>query len=488
MYSLFKTKSRKTNSQKRLRKLSLESLESRKLMSVTPLPMLPGSTSSSASAINDSGQVVGYSYGTSSSGVAYDAACAWTQSSGAWTVAALPNPFGSYNSVANAINASGEVVGYCNNGSVNVPFVWTPNGSGGWTATALSLLQAGEGGQARAVNASGDVVGQAHYETSTGTTVLYACLWTPNTSGGWTLTNLGTLSGPNGFYAEAADGINASGQVVGYGVDSSGEVGFLYSNGSMTDLGNYSATAINDSGVVVGSNPSGAFVYSNGEMTSLGGNGANGINISGQVVGAYGGDPCLWQQVGTTWTVTYIGGSGAYAINDSGEIAGVSSNASGALQATLWTAPFTNTGYTGYSLNWSGYAVNTANDAVTAVGGSWTVPTVTKTGSSTAYASVWVGIDGSTNSTVEQIGTGSIITPSGVVTNDAWYEMYPSGGVVITMATSTSTTHGRSNSVSATVKPGDSITASVTYIGSSDFTLTITDTTEEMDLLDHAKT
>ena len=45
-----------------------------------------------------------------------------------------------------------------------------------------------------------------------------------------------------------------------------------------------------------------------------------------------------------------------------------------------------------YSTNWSGYAVTASTSAVTKVQGSWTVPTVT--GTSTAYSSFWVGIDG----------------------------------------------------------------------------------------------
>ena len=49
------------------------------------------------------------------------------------------------------------------------------------------------------------------------------------------------------------------------------------------------------------------------------------------------------------------------------------------------------------SSNWSGYAVETnlnspQSNSVTAVSGSWTVPTVTGTG--TAYSAIWVGIDG----------------------------------------------------------------------------------------------
>ena len=79
------------------------------------------------------------------------------------------------------------------------------------------------------------------------------------------------------------------------------------------------------------------------------------------------------------------------------------------------------------------------------VAGSWTVPTAsTKT---SGYSSVWVGIDGYSSSTVEQVGTEADVS-GGTVTYYAWYEAYPSASVKIG---------------SFTVKPGDAITASVSY-------------------------
>src|ERR1700733_3657591 len=62
------------------------------------------------------------------------------------------------------------------------------------------------------------------------------------------------------------------------------------------------------------------------------------------------------------------------------------------------------------STNWSGYATETnlnspQSGAFTAVSGSWTVPSVI--GSGNAYSSIWVGLDGYSSSTVEQIGTDS---------------------------------------------------------------------------------
>ena len=111
------------------------------------------------------------------------------------------------------------------------------------------------------------------------------------------------------------------------------------------------------------------------------------------------------------------------------------------------------------SSNWSGYAVTGAKNSVSYVAGSWVVPTAnTKTN---GYSSVWVGIDGFSSSTVEQIGTDADVV-NGSATYYAWYEMYPSPSMTIAM----------------TVRPGDSITGSVTYAGNNGFTLTIKDVTE----------
>jgi hypothetical protein len=101
---------------------------------------------------------------------------------------------------------------------------------------------------------------------------------------------------------------------------------------------------------------------------------------------------------------------------------------------------------------------------VSYVVGTWRVPAVT--GASTAYASVWVGIDGSTSNTVEQLGTDSDIL-NGQPVYSAWYEMYPKGSVTI------QTTNSGTKMV---ITPGDTITASVTYDGNQ-FLLQMTDTT-----------
>lgn len=115
-----------------------------------------------------------------------------------------------------------------------------------------------------------------------------------------------------------------------------------------------------------------------------------------------------------------------------------------------------------YSTNWSGYAAETnlstpASNAVTQVSGSWKVPSVS--GKTTAYSSVWVGIDGYSSNSVEQLGTEQDTSRSGGTSYYAWYEMYPNPSMEIT---------------SVKLSPGDSISASVTY-SSGAYTLKIAD-------------
>jgi len=115
----------------------------------------------------------------------------------------------------------------------------------------------------------------------------------------------------------------------------------------------------------------------------------------------------------------------------------------------------------GTSSNWSGYAVETnlaspQSNAVSDVKGQWTVPTVT--GTTNAYSSAWIGIDGYSDGTVEQIGTEQDWS-NGTPKYYAWFEMYPKFPVVIK---------------NITVHPGDSISAEVKYNGNNFFVLSMT--------------
>ncbi len=111
------------------------------------------------------------------------------------------------------------------------------------------------------------------------------------------------------------------------------------------------------------------------------------------------------------------------------------------------------------STNWSGYAVE--GTSFTSAKGSWIIPTVNCTKTPNTYSSFWVGIDGWTSTTVEQTGTDSDCsgrTPSYY----AWYEFYPAASVLIS---------------SVPVSPGNKMSASVTWVSGTEFTVTITNET-----------
>jgi hypothetical protein len=114
--------------------------------------------------------------------------------------------------------------------------------------------------------------------------------------------------------------------------------------------------------------------------------------------------------------------------------------------------------------NWSGYAVSRDHVAYRYVRATFFVPFLNcpqSLGHPETYSSHWAGLDGFSSSTVEQDGIEADCvgaTPS----YHAWYEMYP-------MAESR---------VGLAIRGGDSITATVSYSGSSrKFTLEVADNT-----------
>jgi hypothetical protein len=127
--------------------------------------------------------------------------------------------------------------------------------------------------------------------------------------------------------------------------------------------------------------------------------------------------------------------------------------------------------------NWAGYAdIGTssgAGDTFETVAGSWTEPKVTCPangslfgigGSKTAYSAFWVGLDGYSSSSVEQLGTDSDCLSSGAPHYYAWYEMYPAGSVDLPS--------------SDAVNPGDVMVAMVmSNAAGTEFNLSINDTT-----------
>jgi hypothetical protein len=110
----------------------------------------------------------------------------------------------------------------------------------------------------------------------------------------------------------------------------------------------------------------------------------------------------------------------------------------------------------GYGVTGSTYTSSTAD---------WTMPSYA-CGSKTdgTYLAIWTGLDGLTSATVEQIGAEAYCT-SGITEYYGWYDLYPEAPVDF------------SNTLSA----GDKLEASVTYDGSSKFTLTLDDVTAGWD-------
>jgi hypothetical protein len=113
--------------------------------------------------------------------------------------------------------------------------------------------------------------------------------------------------------------------------------------------------------------------------------------------------------------------------------------------------------------NWSGYADTSATKgAFTRVSGSWKVPSITCTTEDQIVA-LWVGIDGYSDSTVEQTGTSAQCF-QGSAFYYSWYEMYPAA----------------TQEFGTTVAPGDSISASVVRSGTK-YTVALKDSTHTAD-------
>jgi hypothetical protein len=115
------------------------------------------------------------------------------------------------------------------------------------------------------------------------------------------------------------------------------------------------------------------------------------------------------------------------------------------------------------STNWAGYADHGSGASFRVVRGSWIEPTATCTSRPT-YSSYWVGIGGYSEASqdLEQIGTEVDCTASGRINSTAWYELVPSPSVPVHIS----------------VKPGDSMQASVSISGSA-VTVTLYDATSK---------
>jgi probable HAF family extracellular repeat protein len=284
--------------------------------------------------INNKGQVVGRTV--------TDHVFAFLYSGGTMTDL---GSFGGSNTVPNAINDMGQVVGFSTT-RVEAPNPCDPNNPDYY---GYDYCDPAQNPDAPDPNAPYYVDGRQ-----------YAFLY----SGG-AMINLGTLPGHDPEWDDSsANGINNSGQVVGYSTGVfdpfSGPPyrAFLYSSGSMTDIDTLSsdsssqsaALGINNAGQVVGSVNNHAFLYSGGTMMDLGVQSpsiARAINDSGQIVGGGWG----------VHAFLYSGGGSIIDLND-GDLAGSTSQAiaiNNAGQVVGWyrrpgSRPFLYTGGTAYDL------------------------------------------------------------------------------------------------------------------------------------------
>jgi probable HAF family extracellular repeat protein len=285
------------------------------------LPTLGGS-SGCAMAINSDGLIVGYS-GT---GTGTTRACVWRNG--------IAQDLGSLggNSLALAVNAKGDVVGFFMVGSPRA-FLWSNgtmvdlgtlakqetiandiNDSGQivgysvvWRTPHLVLWQNGAmedmgtlGGVAMgdSINNAGDIAGE--YVTTSDRYLRAFVLR------GDVLTDLGSL--PNGIGDCYVNDINDSCWIVGQASDAYGHARpFLWRDGAMEDMGMFGvASAVSNTGSVVGwynvgGTQTHAFVWEDGVMQDLGAlqtdSRAYGINENGWIVGESDQRAVVWVPV-----------------------------------------------------------------------------------------------------------------------------------------------------------------------------------------------
>ncbi len=282
-----------------------------------------GGSYSDGYAINNAGQVTGYSGNY-----------AFLYSSGVMTaLGTLPGDTFSY---GYAINNAGQVAGFASTAFGGNPHAFLYSGG--------TMSQAGTLDSAHGINDAGQVAGSS--------IIVGSGRDDPVVFSNGTLQDLGTLGGTNGV----AYGINNAGQVAGYAGLSNGYYhAFLVSNGSMRDLGTLGGTtsygyALNNAGQVTGeafisgNSAQHAFLYGNGAMTDLGTLGGTfsygvSINQAGLVVGTsyLGGNADLHGFLYSNGAMrdlnsfNGIAGSGltlnfARGINDVGQITGTATN------------------------------------------------------------------------------------------------------------------------------------------------------------------
>jgi probable HAF family extracellular repeat protein len=185
------------------------------------IPLLPGDNCGQAFGINKYGHVAGYSSGPNGS-----KAFLWTGSAGVHNLGVLPG--GNYSRACD-INDLDEVAGTSASAAGDRAALWTKTGN----VRDLGTLPGDTSSEALAINNAGDVVGY-----SKGPGGLRAFLWTEANG----MQDLGVLPGGD---SSRALGINDMGAVVGSSTSSSGDRAFIWTKqAGMTDLNSAASAAL----------------------------------------------------------------------------------------------------------------------------------------------------------------------------------------------------------------------------------------------------
>src|SRR6266403_3136263 len=177
------------------------------------VPLLPGDNGGQAFGINKYGHVAGYSSGPNGR-----RGFLWSRSAGVRNLGVLPG--GNYSSACD-INDWDEVAGTSASAAGDRAVLWTKTGN----ARDLGTLPGDTSSEASAINNTGDVVGYSKSPRG-----MRAFLWTQATG----MLDLGVLPGGN---SSRALGINDMGAVVGSSTSSSGDRAFIWTKqAGMRDL------------------------------------------------------------------------------------------------------------------------------------------------------------------------------------------------------------------------------------------------------------
>jgi probable HAF family extracellular repeat protein len=262
---------------------------------VQDLGALAGDFSSVAWAVNENGDVVGWSMGSNGT-----RAFLFTDAGGMIALPGLPDK---PRSIARDINNAGIIVGSANAGGTDIgrAVLWH-----GGSVVDLGTLGSGYYSGATGVNSFGEVVGWSYSDGGSGLLGVHAFLFRYNPARLSPMSDTGRMIDltPDSDTGYAHD-INDAGQVAGYKTAFGGYHAFRWQAGTFLDLGvlpgfaHSFGWAINMFGDVAGNSTSASgnseqlFRYTDAAgLQNLGGSGehniASGINASGQVVGTKG--------------------------------------------------------------------------------------------------------------------------------------------------------------------------------------------------------